>query len=283
MRDLKGYVSFGIYQMGERSINYLNSNLDYLLIGSMLGASALGYYTLAYNLIIKPSSLINPVITKVAFPVFSLIQNETEKLRRAYIKVLKILATVNFPVMVGMAVVAPAATPVIFGEQWRPSIILIQILTIVGLLRSTGNPVGSLVLAKGRADLGFKWNLGLTVTQLPGLYLGVKLGGAVGAAIAFSVLMVLYSVFNYLILIRKLLGPCLHAYIQSMWPPLYMSLVMGIVVFVTGILIKETSNLLVLVIQILCGTAVFTSLLLCNQRTLVCEIKNMLINGKTVI
>jgi len=197
--DLKGYLSFGLYQMGEKTISYLNSNFDYLLIGSMLGAKPLGYYTLAYNLIIRPSSLINPVITKVAFPVFSRMQNETDRLKRGYLKVLQLLSTVNFPMMAGLAVVVPIAVPMIFGDQWLPSIILIQILTIVGLLRSIGNPVGSLLLSKGRADLGFKWNLALAITQIPGLYLGAKLGGTVGVAIAFAALQCFYAIFNYLV------------------------------------------------------------------------------------
>jgi len=275
-RDLKGYVSFGLYQMGERAINYLNSNLDYLLIGSMLGARALGYYTLAYNLIIKPSSMINPVITKVAFPVFSLIQNETEKLRRSYLKVLQVLATVNFPMMAGLAVVAPIAVPVIFGEQWLPSVVLIQILTIVGLLRSTGNPVGSLLLAKGRADLGFKWNLALAVTQIPGLYLGVKLGGAVGVAIAFSILMALYSIFNYLVLIRTLLGPCLREYFWSMWPALWMSMAMMGTVMLSGILLQNIPHQVTLILQVLCGVGTYFGLMLFSQRALMVEIKNMI-------
>lgn len=282
-RDLKGYVSFGLYQMGERAINYLNSNLDYLLIGSMLGASALGYYTLAYNLIIKPSTMINPVITKVAFPVFSMIQNETDKLRRSYLKVLQLLATVNFPMMVGLAVVAPIAVPVIFGEQWLPSIILIQILTIVGLLRSTGNPVASLLLAKGRADLGFKWNLGLTVTQIPGLYLGAKLGGSVGVAIAFSILMGLYSIFNYLILIRTLLGPCLREYVRSMWPALWMSVVMGLAVIGVGMLFQDTAQPVILISQILCGAAVFLGLLICKEKLLFSELKALIIKKNVVV
>jgi len=46
--DLKGYTSFGLYQMGERSINYFNSRLDQLLIGALLGAQTLGYYHLAF-------------------------------------------------------------------------------------------------------------------------------------------------------------------------------------------------------------------------------------------
>lgn len=277
--DLKGYVTFGLYQMGERSINYLNSNLDYLLIGSMLGATPLGYYTLAYNMIMKPSALINSAVTKVAFPIFSLIQSETEKLRRYYLKVLQLLSMANFPIMVGLAVVAPVAVPVLFGEQWHPSIILIQILAIVGLLRSTGNPIGSLLLAKGRADLGFKWNLSLTAAQIPGLYLGAELGGAVGVAIAFSILMALYSIFNYLILIRTLIGPCLRDYIKSMCPALWMSVGMGVVVFAVELLYQAASRPILLTIQIILGGATFLLLLFCTQKQLVTEIKHLILNS----
>jgi O-antigen/teichoic acid export membrane protein len=242
----------------------------------------LGYYTLAYNLIIKPSSMINPVITKVAFPVFSLIQNESEKLRRGYLKVLQLLATVNFPIMVGLAVVAPVAVPVIFGKQWLPSIPLVQVLTVVGLLRSTGNPVGALILAKGRADLGFKWNLGLTVTQIPGLYLGAKLGGSLGVAIAFSILMAMYSIFNYLILIRTLIGSCLRDYVMSMWPALWMGGVMWVAVFTFGILFQTAPQFILLIIQVLAGAAIYLGLILLLQKPLVAEVRNMAMSRRTL-
>jgi lipopolysaccharide exporter len=282
-RDLKGYMRFGLYQMGERAINYLNSNLDYLIIGSMLGANSLGYYTLAYNLIIKPSTTMNPVITKVAFPVFSKVQNETERLKKGYLKVLQLLATVNFPMMFGLAAVAPVAIPLTFGEQWLPSIILIQILTIVGLLRSTGNPVGSLLLAKGRVDLGLKWNLGLTITQLPGLYLGAKIGGAIGVAVAFSILQALYSIFNYTVLIRTLIGPCLRDYIQSMWPSVWMSGVMAVAVFFIDRLLQTTPVLIILIIQVLTGAVIFLVLMICCQKTLLNEMKSLIFNRAVAI
>lgn len=276
-QDLRRYISFGLYQMGEKAVNYFNSNLDYLLIGSLLGAKALGYYTLAYNLILRPSSTINPIITRVAFPVFSKMQNDTEKLKRGYLKVLQLLSAINFPLMAGLAVVAPIAVPIVFGEQWLPSIILIQILTLVGLLRSTGNPVGSLLLSKGRADLGFKWNLALMITQIPGLYLGVKLGGTVGVAIAFAILMCIYSVFNYLILIRTMLGPCLREYISSMWPSLWMSGVMAVAVFAAGLFFRAASQpIILLIIQVMCGTVVYLWLMVYSQKPLIVEIKNMI-------
>lgn len=280
-RDLKEYISFGFYQMGERTVNYFNSNLDYLLIGALLGAKSLGYYTLAYNLVLRPSSMINPAITKVAFPIFSKVQNNTDTLKKGYLKVIQLLSSVNFPIMVGLAVVAPVAVPVVFGEQWLPSIVLIQILTIVGLLQSTGNPVGSLLLAKGRADLGFKWNVTLMITQIPGLYIGAKFGGTVGVATAFAVLLGIYSIFNYIILIRTLIGPCLREYVFSMWPFLWLSALMGGVVLCMGIFLQNFPQQFILIVQILCGVFVYLVLVMYTQKMLFLEIKEMLFPEKS--
>lgn len=266
--------------MGEKTANYIISNLDYLLIGSLFGAKSLGYYTLAYNLILKPSTMINPIITKVAFPVFSKVQNDIDRLRRGYLKVLQLLSSVNFPMMAGLAVVAPVAVPIIFGEQWLPSVILIQILTIVGLLRSTGNPVGSLLLAKGRADLGFKWSVAVMIIQIPGLYLGAKFGGMVGVAVAFSILTGIYTIFNYLILIRILLGPCLREYVSSMWPSLWISVVMGGAVLCIGIGLENLPQQLLLITQILCGAAIYLGMIIYSQRMFVFEVKEMVWPGK---
>ncbi|MCD5406439.1 MAG: MOP flippase family protein [Desulfotomaculum sp.] len=167
--DIRSFVSFGLYQLGERTINFLNSKLDTILIGSLLGAQALGFYTLAWNLIIQPLQKLNPIITRVAFPVFAKLQDDNARLKRGYMSTLNILSAMNFPYFFGLAVVAPLLVPVVFGMQWLPSILLMQILCVVGLLRSTGNPIGSLLLAKGRADWGFKWNLAFRYQQsMPG-------------------------------------------------------------------------------------------------------------------
>lgn len=276
--DVKGYLSFGLFQMGERAVNFLNSNIDYLLIGSMLGAKSLGYYTLAYNLIIRPSSIINPAVTKVAFPVLSRMQYDNERLKKSYLRMVQFLSTINSPIMAGLAVIAPIVVPVIFGKQWLPSIVLIQILTIVGLLRSIGNPVGSLMLAKGRADLGFKWNLAIMFTQMPGLYFGAKLGDNTGVAIAFAILMGIYSIFSYIFLVRNLIGPCLHEYIQCVWPSLWMSGVMAVLVFFLNMFLEDTPKLSILILQFFFGLFVYIFLVIFTQKNLVKEFKKLILN-----
>lgn len=225
--DLTGYLSFGCYQMGERSINYLNSALDQLLVGSLLGAQALGYYKLAWSLAVQPIGRINPILTRVAFPLFARIQNEPERLQKGFLLVLRMLSTVNAPLLLGLSAVAPVLIPVVFGTQWLPAVPLVQVLAFVTLMRSIGNPVGSLLLAKGRADLGFKWNCLLLVTQLPGVYLGAYLWDALGVAISLVILQLIFSVFNYLVLIRTLIGPCLREYSLSILPSFGLAGVMG--------------------------------------------------------
>ncbi len=252
--DLKGYLSFGLYQVGERSANYFGSRLDQLLIGLILGAQSLGYYNLAFNLVMLPVLRLNPILTRVAFPIFAKIQDDSQKLKDGFMALQKILATVNFPLLIGISVIAPIFVDVIFGEQWEPSILLIQILAIVALFRSAGNPIGSLMLAKGRPDLGFYWTLLFLVTQAPTIYLASRYGGLLGISIALLVLQFMYYWVVYFMIVRRLLGPCLRSHINSIAPAVVTSCLMGLCVAgVSAVGVMHSWRMLAL--QILFGAA----------------------------
>ena len=274
--DLKGFLSFGFYQMGERSVNYLNSTLDQLLIGSLLGAQALGYYRLAWNLAIQPVGRINPIVTRVVFPLFSRIQNEIQQLRKGYLLVLNMLSMVNAPLLLGLAAISPMLIPFVLGEQWKPAVPLVQVLAFVTLMRSMGNPVGSLLLAKGRADLGFKWNCIEMVTQLPGVYLGAYFGGALGVAISLVILQVLYTVLLYPMMIKLLIGPCLREYVMSMLPALVLASVMGVGVMTLSWVAQV--SIWVLGLLILFGMLLYSLLVLMFQRKQIEALKLMVLH-----
>ena len=229
---------------------------------------------LAYNLALKPLSFINPVIARVAFPVFSKIQDDTLRLRRGYLKMLRLLSLVNFPVMVGLASVSMVAVPCIFGSKWLPSVLLVQLLAIVGLLRSFSNPVGALIMAKGRADLGFMWNTVIIITQIPGLYLGVMVGGMVGVVVALAILNALYIMIEYRLFIKNLLGSCLREYSYTLWPALWMSAIMALSLFVIRISFGTFSRTSLLIIQIVGGFTAYVGLIFYFQRVLLFEIRD---------
>ncbi len=237
--DLRGYLSFGAYQMGERSLNYFNQRFDQLLVGSFLGTEALGYYSLAYNIVIQPVIRINPILTRVAFPVFARVQDNTERLQKGYTKLISMLSLINFPLLIGLAAIAPSFVPVAFGDHWTKSVVLIQILAFVGLVRCQMNPIGAALYARGRADLGFKWTLFQTLLLIPCLYLGAKYFGVIGMSLVLLGVQCLFVVLSYLWLLRPVIGPFAARYFGASAPALGAGaiagvLVSGVVRFVTG-------------------------------------------------
>ncbi|MHB8163120.1 MAG: MOP flippase family protein [Methanoregula sp.] len=269
--DLVGYLDFGLYQMGERSVNYFNSNIDKIIIGKFFSAEIFGFYTLAYTIILYPFSIINPVLSRVAFPVFSKLQDNISALKFGFLKVLKLLSLTNFPLYFGLGCTAYLFIPIFFGKQWMPSVIIIEILVGVGLLKSTGNPIGSLLLALGQARLGFIWNVLLMFTQIPVIVIGAIYGGIVGVALAYLFLEIFYFGFSYLFLIKRLLGPCLREYLNSMYPAFWMCLLMTVGVICASFLIQGYLMIVQLCILVSLGIFIYCSLLLYFERNLIDE------------
>jgi lipopolysaccharide exporter len=276
--DLRGYLSFGLYQMGERSINYFNSRIDQLLVGNLLGAKELGYYTFAFNLIILPVNNINPILTRVAFPVFARMQDDIPGLRQSYLKMVNLLSTMNAPLLFGLAAVAPLFIPLFFGPQWVPAILLVQILTFYGFLRSINNPVGSLLLAKGRADFGFRWNFVMLFVMAPSVFVGAQLGGAKGIAMALVVLMLCNSAASYVFLVKNLIGSCARSYAASIIRPVMLSAIMACCVGLTSL--SGLKSFAWLATEIVVGGIIYLILLWFFDRSTITEVKNTFLRAE---
>lgn len=158
-RELEGFYSFGLYQMGERSINYISANIDKLLIGKFLGMDITGFYNMAWQLIIFPLSKINPVINKVAFPVYAKVQDNAEALNRYYTLTVRTLSLVTVPILAFLSLFSTEVVLVAFGEGWEKTATLVALLSILGILKAWGNPGGAMLLALGYANIGFWWNI----------------------------------------------------------------------------------------------------------------------------
>lgn len=267
------YLRFGLYLVGQRSVNYITANVDFLAVGSLLGAQALGYYSLAYNLANLASSRINFILSRVFFPVFSRAQGDSEKVKAGFLRMQEYSAIVNVPFLAGLAVTSPLLIPLVFGTHWLPSVLLLQVLCVVGLTRSIAGTVGPLLLAKGRVDLGFNWSLLVATLQVPGIFLGAKLGGTLGVAIAFAILQFMLLGLNYWILIRTLLGPCLRQYVNSVWPSLAMGMVLVFSVLGVGEAFKDVSSHWLLVLQILIGCAIYGYLVWLFKRPFIDDLR----------
>lgn len=257
LEDTKEFISFGLYQMGEKTLHYFSSNIDYLLIGRFFGAEALGYYNIAYQLIIIPVQRINPIVTQVAVPLFSKLQYEKERLQKGYITVINYLSLVNFPLYFLLFSTAPVLIPFVFGEQWTNSIPLVQILCAMGLVRSTISPNTSLSVATGRAELGFYWTIISMVILIPCISFGAYLYEVRGIAIGFVVAQVILAIINYNFFVKKLIGYCSSEYISAQAIPFIYCIIMAISVVGLSFLTKDVNDITQISIQIISGVVMY--------------------------
>lgn len=201
---VRRHLDFGAYQMGERAVTFGAGNVDYLIIGRLLGAGALGTFSIAYQIVLKPVVVINPTITRVAFPLFARRQNDDAALRRGYLQVVRSVAYVTLPLLCGLAVVAPDFVAAVLGDKWSESVPVLRILCLLGVIGCLANPVGTILLAKNRPDLGFKGNVVRLVVTSLALLVAVPHGLIVTAWVEVVVLAGLY--LFWLVMLRRLIG-----------------------------------------------------------------------------
>ena len=260
LSGLRSYVRFGALSVGQRTANYATANVDYALVGGVLGAGPLGLYRMAYELATLAPARLNIVAGRVFFPVMARLASDRERFRTAYLRLQESATLVGLPLVVGIALVAPIAVPHVLGARWSSSVPLLQILAIVGAGRVVAGTIGPALLAAGRPDLGLKWSVLLVVLQVPALLIAVRTGGVTAVAGTFAALQTLYVVLNYRLLVRTLFGPCLPAYLRSIAPAFAMVAVMGCVVYGVGRATASAPWFVSLAAQIASGAAVYVVL-----------------------
>jgi O-antigen/teichoic acid export membrane protein len=255
--DLKGFVSFGLYQMGEKTVDYLSSNLDYILIGRFLGSGPLGVYMIAYQLVVAPLNKLNPILTRVAFPVFAKRQHDAKALLRGYYELIELVAFVSFPLLVGLAVTAPVAINVFFGPDWSQSATVVRGLLVMSMLWTISNPIGSLLLAKGRADVGFWWNIFRVMVVFVGLLFFVQYG-VVLVAVGHSLISLFLWPFSFWVT-RRAVGLEWRDYLPSLRRPLLSCLAMAATTAAILILLRPVvdAQVLLLAVLVVVGAATY--------------------------
>jgi lipopolysaccharide exporter len=267
-------LRFGAWLTADSLINYVNTNLSTLVLARILGASVAGGYNLAYNVAVVPPMKLNPIITRVLFPAFAKIQDDIDKLRVNFYKLLSVVGIINFPALLGLMVVANNFVPLVFGEKWVSIIPILQLLCVVGLLRSIGNPIGSLLMAKARVDISFKFNVFKTFLFIPAIIVGGHMAGALGVTLGFLLVQIINTVLSYFVMIKPVLGSSYRQYIQSIWLPFYLSLPTLVVSWALGVALKGHLPLAsLLAVQIAAGVLAFGVMIVLSRNALVVELK----------
>jgi O-antigen/teichoic acid export membrane protein len=181
---IKELMQFSANLMGFGMVIYWSINIDKLVIGRWIGSAALGFYSLSDKLMRLPLANVTDITTAVMFPALSTIQDEVEAVRRAYLRSTRMIALLTFPMMIGLSVLAEPAILVVYGNKWRESIVILQLLCFAGLAQSVYNTANWIFLSQGRTDILFRLGVYATAVRAVGVWIGVH-WGLVGVAWAY--------------------------------------------------------------------------------------------------
>jgi lipopolysaccharide exporter len=202
--EIRPFIKFGGYMVGSNLTNTFNSQIDVLLGSSILGPQLIGLYSVPKELCLRIAGIFNPVITQISLPVMANSAN-SQQVKKIYLKSLRMTASVNFPSYTILAFYAQEIGLLLLGSEWQASITIIQILACWGLIRASASPIGSLLIASGRADLAFKWNCAILLIVPPVLYFACA-HGVRGIAVSMLLLAVVTYVPSWYFLVRPLCG-----------------------------------------------------------------------------
>ncbi len=210
-------------------VSYAARNTDSFIIGRWLGASPLGLYTRAFNLITVPLYYLATATTGVLFPAMSEIRADIRRFRTAYLLGVQVTVLVAAPLSVGVAVAGPHLIAGLYGKGWSGATLALQILAAAGVFRAVYRLAGAVTYASGNVMAEVRRQAAFTLLVAAGGIIGTAWGIA-GVAIALSVgIVFMYLAMNQLSL--NIVEGRWRDFFAAHLPGLALGLYVGIVAF----------------------------------------------------
>ena len=257
LEKIKELFVFGKWILGSSILVFLLTQGDDIFVGKLLGATALGFYQMAYKISNMPATEYSCLIATVTFPAYSKIQDNVIKLKEAYLKVLQLTVFLSVPTAGMIFILAPEFTQVFLTQKWMPMVPAIQVLAIYGLLGAIGATTGVVFLAVNRPEIRTKIQTAQLILLAILIYPLTMHWGILGTSMAVTASLIFNPTAVY-----KVLNIVKSGYskpIKIIVLPLIGTLVMIFTIFIFKIYIF--SNISLLSFLLLATTGIFTYLL----------------------
>tara|TARA_R110002050_G_scaffold39799_1_gene97496 strand:- start:14258 stop:15727 length:1470 start_codon:yes stop_codon:yes gene_type:complete len=254
-RELQSITGFSVNVNLSDLANFFGRNADNIIIGREFGTTSLGYYSIAYRLMLLPIQVFSWGIATVLLPGLSQMKRDPSRLCAASMRIFKIVSVVTFPIMAGACALSEPLIVSVLGETMRPAAIMLAILAPVGAMQSLSSSHGSIYMAIGRADIMFRWSLFCNVIIVTGFIFAIP-WGAKGVAISYLVSNLLLAPPGYWILFR-LMGLSMKQFLSGIIPIAGSAIGMGAAVWWAARLLAERGNSEPLILAVCIPLGVF--------------------------
>lgn len=248
--------SFGSKLLVSGLIDTLFTNIYLLVIGKIFSASSLGFYTQADRFTKLPSSNITGILQRVTYPVLCSIQDDDNRLREDYRKLLRLSAFIIFPMMCLLAGIAYPLVGFLLGEKWRFTATLIIPLSFTMMWWPIHAINLNLLQVKGRSDLFLRLEIIKKIIGVTVLVLSIPFG------LLFMCYAGIVTSIICLVINTYYTGKLIQAGFLMQMKDLMGILISSLVIFAVSFLVSYyvTSNLQCVILASIVGAALFALL-----------------------
>ena len=227
-RSLEDLWRFSASRGVEGMLSYVDQQVPRILLGRVAGATELGQFVFARRIVENTVTLLSSPIKTTALSAFAVMQTDLNRVRRAYTEGVALTTNAVFPACAGIALTAPVLVPLMVGEAWAPSVLLLQLLVLASIRQSYHVWNGAVLRGLGRPQLLLLASVVRTTVILVLIVLLLR-WGSVGTCLA--ILTGSYLSWPVAIgLVRKVTGLGVMAQLRPGAIPLLATFIMAVVV-----------------------------------------------------
>jgi O-antigen/teichoic acid export membrane protein len=175
-KEVRNIFGFSSNLTLSNFVIYLNRNADSMIVGKVLGAIALGPYSLAFKIMLYPLQSIAYVASKALYPVLSANQTDPDKQRESYLQSVSFVALITAPLMGGLVALREPFIAVALGSKWASVAPLLIWLAPVGFVQSVLSTAPAVFMVKGRTDWLLWLNFCVAVLHIVCWLIGARFG-----------------------------------------------------------------------------------------------------------
>ena len=173
---MRALWSYGKYTFLLRIAAFTANQSPRLIVGYLFGATTLGAFGLGLRIVEILYQLLSVPATNVILPAIARIREDSKRLSGAILTATQLTAMLSVPAYIAIAITAPVAFPLLFGARWIPSVPIIQILCIYGVVGSCGLIWQSILGGLGRPDIALMTSVAAAITSVTAMAVGARWG-----------------------------------------------------------------------------------------------------------
>lgn len=276
-KGMRQIMSFGGYVTIGSIFWYFYNQADIFIVGKLLGKNILGFYSIGLELASIPMNKISGILNQIAFPAYSIIKREPEKVKTYFLKSIRIISFIAFPVLWGISSISEEIVVLFLGEKWQLAALPLQLISLLIPLRMVSNITYPVLIGLGKPDIAFLNILTYAVVMPLAMLIGVK-WGIIGVCLAW--LIVFPIVFMTIIIrVNTILNIKFIEFITSIHKPIIASLIMYLMIMAIKYFLKLNSiniDIELIIILIIIGFIIYSSIIFIINKEGYGEMKELL-------